>query len=247
MTLESAAVTELQHSKYQQNLALERWPSGRRRSPAKGVWGLIPHRGFESLSLRHLCRLGVLSLTPRQDNFIIHGFSYAPIAQLDRVPGYEPGGREFESLWAHHLFTRYSPSILYKENRAATCQYYYPSPVFSRSTAFDSPQQSVVAGVCESYLGVLFHWRLIVSYVSRQWLGIKRWKQPHTIGSYYIWFIFAQSYFPLAIKEVFLFLLLQRSSLSCSYVYFEHFRGILRQQPEKLAPKILSIKFKVRQ
>ncbi len=25
---------------------------------------------------------------------------YAPVAQLDRVPGYEPGGREFESLRA---------------------------------------------------------------------------------------------------------------------------------------------------
>ena len=38
---------------------------------------------------------------------------------------------------------------------------------------------------------------------TRQWLGIKRWKQLHTIGSYYIWFIFAQSYFPLSIEEVF--------------------------------------------
>lgn len=28
--------------------------------------------------------------------------SFAPVAQLDRVPGYEPGGREFESLRAHH-------------------------------------------------------------------------------------------------------------------------------------------------
>ena len=30
--------------------------------------------------------------------------SRAPVAQLDRVPGYEPGGREFESLRARHLF-----------------------------------------------------------------------------------------------------------------------------------------------
>jgi hypothetical protein len=29
-------------------------------------------------------------------------FSFAPVAQLDRAPGYEPGGREFESLRAHH-------------------------------------------------------------------------------------------------------------------------------------------------
>ena len=29
--------------------------------------------------------------------------SNAPVAQLDRVLGYEPRGREFESLRAHHL------------------------------------------------------------------------------------------------------------------------------------------------
>jgi hypothetical protein len=28
----------------------------------------------------------------------------APVAQLDRAPGYEPGGREFESLRAHQFF-----------------------------------------------------------------------------------------------------------------------------------------------
>ena len=27
----------------------------------------------------------------------------APVAQLDRVPGYELGGREFESLRARHI------------------------------------------------------------------------------------------------------------------------------------------------
>ncbi|MDF2940436.1 MAG: hypothetical protein K0R66_1078, partial [Gammaproteobacteria bacterium] len=32
---------------------LERWPSGRRRSPAKGVYGQKLYRGFESLPLRH--------------------------------------------------------------------------------------------------------------------------------------------------------------------------------------------------
>ncbi len=30
----------------------------------------------------------------------------APVAQLDRVPGYEPGGREFESLRARHINQR---------------------------------------------------------------------------------------------------------------------------------------------
>ena len=29
---------------------------------------------------------------------------FAPVAQLDRAPGYEPGGREFESLRAHHTW-----------------------------------------------------------------------------------------------------------------------------------------------
>jgi hypothetical protein len=29
-----------------------------------------------------------------------HAKNKAPVAQLDRVPGYEPGGREFESLRA---------------------------------------------------------------------------------------------------------------------------------------------------
>ncbi|SVB41286.1 uncharacterized protein METZ01_LOCUS194140, partial [marine metagenome] len=28
----------------------------------------------------------------------------APVAQLDRVAGYEPAGREFESLRARHIF-----------------------------------------------------------------------------------------------------------------------------------------------
>ncbi len=27
----------------------------------------------------------------------------APIDQLDRLSGYEPGGCEFESYWAHHI------------------------------------------------------------------------------------------------------------------------------------------------
>ena len=34
---------------------------------------------------------------------IIRVPAYAPVAQLDRVPGYEPGGREFESLRARQI------------------------------------------------------------------------------------------------------------------------------------------------
>ena len=52
---------------------------------------------------------------PRADNshpsrsvIMLCGEHSAPVAQLDRVPGYEPGGREFESLRARH-FSR--PSI----------------------------------------------------------------------------------------------------------------------------------------
>jgi hypothetical protein len=30
--------------------------------------------------------------------------THAPVAQLDRVPGYELGGREFESLRARHNY-----------------------------------------------------------------------------------------------------------------------------------------------
>ena len=36
----------------------------------------------------------------------MRGLCNAPIAQLDRAPGYELGGREFESLWAHHIKQR---------------------------------------------------------------------------------------------------------------------------------------------
>ena len=35
-------------------------------------------------------------------NLVLH--SIAPLAQLDRASGYEPEGREFESLRAHHTF-----------------------------------------------------------------------------------------------------------------------------------------------
>ena len=37
---------------------------------------------------------------------------YAPVAQLDRAFGYEPKGREFESLRARHL-KRKSPRALF--------------------------------------------------------------------------------------------------------------------------------------
>ena len=33
-----------------------------------------------------------------------YNIAHAPVAQLDRVPGYEPGGQEFESSRARQLF-----------------------------------------------------------------------------------------------------------------------------------------------
>ena len=39
-------------------------------------------------------------------------FRNAPVAQLDRASGYEPEGREFESLRAHHLSQGRNPPAL---------------------------------------------------------------------------------------------------------------------------------------
>jgi hypothetical protein len=55
------------------------------------------------LSLSRLLICGMYQ--PAGNRFIPHqhfAFS-APVAQLDRVPGYEPGGREFESLRARQI------------------------------------------------------------------------------------------------------------------------------------------------
>jgi hypothetical protein len=55
-------------------------------APLLREYGPKVHRGFESLSLRQYD---------------------APVAQLDRVSGYEPGGRRFESFRARHLSMTY--------------------------------------------------------------------------------------------------------------------------------------------
>ena len=119
----------------------ERWPSGRRRAPAKGVY-LNRYRGFESLPLRQtagkLLSIWISWLRQRRSRDNARRAAQkgrraerrvilpsppicakaarcrcanirapcAPVAQLDRAPGYEPGGREFESLRAHHYFLR---------------------------------------------------------------------------------------------------------------------------------------------
>ena len=48
----------------------------------------------------------------------------APIAQLDRAPGYELGGREFESLWARQLkktgtYAQYVPVFVITNKKSA--------------------------------------------------------------------------------------------------------------------------------
>ncbi len=40
-------------------------------------------------------------------------YIYAGVAQLDRVPGYEPGGQGFESLHPHHSFLRITLVIFF--------------------------------------------------------------------------------------------------------------------------------------
>jgi hypothetical protein len=47
-------------------------------------------------------RPSVIPLTPPAYILIVRPLT-APVAQLDRVPGYEPGGRTFESCQARHL------------------------------------------------------------------------------------------------------------------------------------------------
>ena len=38
---------------------------------------------------------------------------YAPVAQLDRVSGYEPEGRGFESLLAHHTAAGFPAAVFF--------------------------------------------------------------------------------------------------------------------------------------
>ncbi len=55
------------------------------------------------LSYKHI--VGGIGYTP------LLLIDHAPVAQLDRVPGYEPGGREFESLRARQILSK---TLLYR-------------------------------------------------------------------------------------------------------------------------------------
>ena len=67
-------------------------------APLLREYGSKAHRGFESLSLRQI---------------------NAPVAQLDRVSGYEPGGRRFESFRARH-FSKKNNNNSKKETNKST-------------------------------------------------------------------------------------------------------------------------------
>jgi hypothetical protein len=64
---------------------------GRKKEAGRG-------RGGDSVSAKRFLRYNRNSAF----RFILPNKS-APLAQLDRASGYEPEGREFESLRAHHL------------------------------------------------------------------------------------------------------------------------------------------------
>ena len=52
-------------------------------------------------------RQNLLKMRPRFERKAKRDVSkVAPVAQLDRVPGYEPGGRGFESYPAHQKFLK---------------------------------------------------------------------------------------------------------------------------------------------
>ena len=59
-------------------------------------------------------------------NLFSQRYQYAPVAQLDRVRGYEPRGREFESLRARHKNNSLS---VFAKVRAATSP-----PIWSSKT-----------------------------------------------------------------------------------------------------------------
>ena len=60
--------------------------------------------------------------------------AHAPVAQLDRAPGFEPGGRRFESVRARHQFMHPSPESKVDEPRDAAGWY-------ARALAFAAEQR----------------------------------------------------------------------------------------------------------
>ena len=76
---------------------------GRMRARSWGLTGAVPGARRHSGAWSGLWQLERTARSGRQKSY-----SRAPVAQLDRVPGYEPGGREFESLRARQSANVYS-------------------------------------------------------------------------------------------------------------------------------------------
>jgi hypothetical protein len=79
------------------------------RRPSRRLGTAVRAPGCRPISL---INKGVSLVAARE--FVVVGsppsnLSRAPVAQLDRVPGYEPGGREFESLRARHIEMKRPP------------------------------------------------------------------------------------------------------------------------------------------
>ena len=91
---------------------MEKYSSGSRGSPAKGLGWIKLVRGFESLLLRQFLNRGVaqfgsaLGLGPWGRGFeSLHLDQYmVGIAQLVRAPGGGPGGRAFEAHYSPHYY-----------------------------------------------------------------------------------------------------------------------------------------------
>ena len=60
--------------------------------------------------------------------------SLAPVAQLDRVPGYEPVGRGFESLLARHVGTSYACSDFFMQKNQSPASLFLLFRKKARST-----------------------------------------------------------------------------------------------------------------
>jgi hypothetical protein len=70
-------------------------------------------RGAALWSLARLARIREGRPAGRDHNFRYNqkNIRIAPLAQLDRASGYEPEGREFESLRAHHFLSVSFPQL----------------------------------------------------------------------------------------------------------------------------------------
>jgi hypothetical protein len=72
--------------------------------------------------------------------------SLAPVAQLDRAPGYEPGGREFESLRAHHMRKKtLEPAVACERQCNRTASQQRPrSPTVRRTPSWTPTRSTIV-------------------------------------------------------------------------------------------------------